>query len=492
MTLNLSIVIPFYEKHEALQETWKELMLQLHPDDQIIIVDDHSPSGKPEYDCPCTETIQPPKHTPHIYRLCTLRNYGIEHAKWDTVIILDPDCVPNPRFLDYARKMSDPSVLFTGCIDKLQEDGSIKKDSRRNSGESYWCDLRDKGGAPIWGGCMMFSKSRTKPLGWFSEDYNNGWGAEEHDFASKCYHSGMRLRYSMELQVTHQWHPKNTDGNERNIDLWKKRREMYRNHLSTFTDWKPAIGVMVITMMRPELIDQCLRSIFRTRLPIKLRLINNGDNDEETRRICEEWGRRWTVDYVYHERKWPAMVRNESLAWAKNNGLKYLIFVDDDATVIGNGLTSLVRDMENHPEYVAISGKIRDSKNNVMLLGGPLRDDMFYYFTDRRGIWESDWVGGGYTIHRVEPYLPYDEGYQTGFNDYDWSMSAKKLGYRLGVSGDAVAWHGVRFTPKGIVRQRNRDDYNLVRYDKERHDRMRKRFMDKWGFYLQGGGVTDK
>ena len=487
MVRNISIVIPFYEKHAALNQMFDDLVLQLHPDDEVIIVDDHSPSGPPEITCPCTEIIQPPKQEPHIYRLCTLRNYGIAHAKHDWVVILDPDCVPNPRFLDYMRKMIDPNVLFAGCIDKYREDGSVVKDPRRNNDHSYWLDIRDKGGAGVWGGVMAFSKSRTETLGWFDEGYNNGWGAEEHDFASKCYHSGMRLRYSMELQVTHLWHQKNTTGNERNVELWKQRRRIYADNLNMFTPYKPAVGVMIITMLRPELINQCLQAVYRNRVPLKTRLVNNGDNGEDTRRICHEWGNRWTVDYIHHERMPPAIVRNESLKWAKNNGYKYMVFIDDDVTVVNDGITKLVQVAENHPEYIAISGKLMMPNQKTRLLGGPLKGNIFNNYGDRRGIYESDWVGGGFTVHRLDPLILYDEEYQTGYNDYDWSMNAKSLGYRLGVTGDAVAWHGALFTSKGVEKHRNISEYNEIRYDKERHERMNDRFASKWGFHVKGG-----
>ncbi len=488
----LSIVIPHYQKRDALQKTWDELIQQIHPNDQILIVDDHSPDGVPEFDCDCTTIIRPPKLSNHIYRLNTLRNYGIKYAKHDAVIILDPDCIPNPTFLNSARIMFDASVLFGGCIDKVQEDGTIKHDGRRNSDKSYWSDLRDKGGSSIWGGVMMFSKSRTQLIDWFDEDYNGSWGAEEHDFASKCYHSGMRLRYSMELQVTHQWHPKWTGGADKNTALWLKKRDAYRDHLGSFTPYNPAVGVMIITMLRPELIDQCLRSVFRNRMPLKVRLINNGDTGEDTRRICTEWGHRWTVDYINQDRKWPAQIRNDTLLWAKKNRLKYLVFIDDDLLVINNGIVKLVQAMEKHKDVLAMSGKLKQADQRIRLLGGPLRDNMFYRLTDRKGVHSSDWVGGGFTIHRVDPLLLYDDGYETGFNDYDWSMIAKEKGHKLAVTGDAEAWHAVRFTSEGIVRHQNSVEYNQIRYDKERHSRMRKRFEDKWGFYLEGGGFTDE
>ena len=487
--VNLSIIIPHYSKQHHLRQIWDELSLQIHPDDEILVVDDHSPDGVPDFDCPCTKTIRPPKQDPHTYRLCTLRNYGLQHAKWDACIILDPDCLPNPSFVDNARRMFDPSILFAGKIDKIQEDGTVEMDVRNIDEKSRWEDWRDRGGAPVWGGCMMFSKSRAKLSGWFSEKFNGGWGAEEHDFASRCYHGGMRIRYSVELQVTHQWHPKWQGDAKRNRDLWMTRKELYAGHLNMFSPYQPAVGVMVITMLRPDLINQCLQNIFRSNLQLKVRLVANGDTGYVTQKITREWGNRWAVDLVTHERKWPAVVRNETMKWAIGKGYKYLVFIDDDVTVTPSGIPRLVKTMEENKDIYALSGKLKTTQG-VTMLGGPLRDGMFYKYTDRAGLHDSDWVGGGFTIHRLNPLILYDQQYQTGYNDYDWSMTAKKAGRRLAVTGDAVAWHAVKFSSKGVKKYKNPPDYNTIRYDQSRHERMKKLFKTKWGFRLREGATT--
>ena len=115
---------------------------------------------------------------------------------------------------------------------------------------------------------------------------------------------------------------------------------------------------------------------------------------------------------------------------------------------------------------------------------------MFYRYTDRKGVHDSDWVGGGFTIHRLNPLILYDEKYQTGYNDYDWSMTAKKKGHRLAVCGDAVAWHAVKFTSGGITPYKNTSEYNTIRYDRERHRQMKNRFELKWDFRLREGATT--
>ena len=59
--IKLSIVVPFFEKHEAWWKTWDELKIQLASDDEVIIVDDHSYTGPPECDCPLVKIVYPNK-----------------------------------------------------------------------------------------------------------------------------------------------------------------------------------------------------------------------------------------------------------------------------------------------------------------------------------------------------------------------------------------------------------------------------------------------
>lgn len=355
MTRNLSIIVPHFSKQETLKKVHEELVLQIHPDDQILVVDDWSPDGVPEFDCLCTKVVRPPKRTPHIYRLNTLRNYGLEYAAHDFCIILDPDCVPSPHFLDNARKMCDASVLFGGCIDRVQRDGSVEPDVRRSGDKSFWCDFKD-GGGYIYGGCMMFSKSRTKLVGWFNEEYNGAWGAEEHDFAAKCYHSGIRLRFSTELQVTHQWHPENRDGYERNKGILAKNQDTYRNHLGVVTPYNPSIVVLVVSMFHPQHIDQVMRSIFRHSTPLKVRLVNNGDQSKQQKNELMVWSKRWAVDYInYDSRKPLSTIQSDSEKYYSERGYKYLIALDSDTIPTSSSFISLISEIEKYKQCHSIT-----------------------------------------------------------------------------------------------------------------------------------------
>ena len=353
MARPLSIIIPHFSKQESLKQVFNELQLQINPDDEILIIDDYSPGGVPDFDCLCTKVIYPPKKlTPHIYRLNTLRNLGLQHASHDPCIILDPDCIPNPHFLDNARKMYDPSVLFGGRIDRVKENGTLKTDLRARGGSRWTSNPTE-----IHGGCMMFSKERTRLVGWFDEGFNGAWGAEEHDFTSRCHHSGIRLRYSEKLLVTHQWHPPvSREGYERNRARWIESHAAHAENLNYVSPYKPTIVALIITKMHPRYIDQVMRSLFRHNVPLKVCLVNNGDQSKEQLRALQPWIGRWAVDYVNYKTQKPlSNIQTDAIKFYAAKGYKYLVSLNDDTTPLTDSFTTIISETGNHnPHYMTI------------------------------------------------------------------------------------------------------------------------------------------
>ena len=483
--INLSIIIPHYNKNVALQETWKELMLQIDPEDRIYIIDDHS-DIKPDFDCPCTRTIQPPKVTPHIYRLCTLRNLGIEEAKHDICIILDPDCIPNPNFIKHARKIHDKGTLFGGWINYMNEDGQrMKLDPRsRRYPKSCWVDSDNSGCGLIWGGCMMFSKSRVQLVGLFDEAFNKNWGAEEHEFASRCYHSGMRLRYEKGLLVTHQYHEKIHYGNpEKNRALLAERKIEHEHNINV--TYRPAVAVLIVSTLRPYFIDQALRGIFRQTIPIKAKLVNNGDASEEQKVAVKTWKGRAAVEYEYYpDRVNLPLIRNKTMFDYKKRGYKYLILQDDDILVKPNHINRLINVAEANPQYHAISGYIVSEDGYSRQIGGRIVNNRHYYHYPVQPVTrEADYISSGFTLIRLdEKIIPFTEDWEMGWSDWDWSMEIKKSGFKVATTGLAGAYHRLLATNSGMKKIDDPPKYVTLRKNRAQHSRMADKYESKWGY----------
>jgi len=493
---NISIVIPHYNKNAVLKKTWKELLLQIHPEDEILVVDDHS-EVKPEFDCPCTRVIQPPKLTPHIYRLNTLRNYGVEHATHDACIILDPDCIPSVGFINHARKIYDPSILFGGRITRQNEDRvSFAEDTRMRDGESKWGDTSNHDSHSIFGGCMYFSKQRaslaSSPTGLFDTDFDGNWGYEEHAFASACRNSGMRLRLEAGLTVCHQWHPHKRPGvPSRNKNTLKHVMKNHRNNLNAVTFYQPAVAVLMVSTNRPYYIDQGMRSIFRHIAALKVRLVNNGDQSPAQLEATRCWSDRWAVDYVnYKTPQLLSSIRSQAMRDYSKKGYAYLIMIDDDITPMSGSLSNLILEMEKHPQYHALSGYIQE-RSMAQFIGGRIEDGVHRSYSPvKLETLSADYTSSGFTIIRLNVVVPYSEGWEMGWNDWDWSNEVKKRGLQVGVTGKAGAHHKQILTSKGWIQKKDSGEYKRMRYDNQRHNRMASLFREKWGYTPKMGSPT--
>lgn len=455
MVRNLSIIIPFYQKKQALKKTWEELQLQLHPDDRVYVVDDHSPDGVPEFDCLCTKVMRPPKHTPHIYGLNTFRNFGIEHAENDACIIIDPDCIPNPTFLDHARKIYDPSVLFAGWIWYIDKDGGIREEIRQTGstrlGESMWIDRNNRDCIKVLGGCMYFSKRRAELAGLFDTDFNGTWGWGEHSFASTCYNSGMRLRFETGLTVYHQWHEDHHPGcaadNRRLLFL---KMDNNRKSLNYVTPYTPAVVVLMVPTVHPRCLDQRMRAIFRHMFPIKVRLVNNGIQSKQQLEEISWWGDRWAVDYIDYKVPEPlSNIRSGTMRDYCEKGYKYLIMLGDDITPMVGSLTTLVSEMGTHKKYHALSGYLMGSNGDKQFIGGNIENkDIVSYPVTGQTV-PTSYINLGFTIIRLNKLGSYLDRWKTSWNDLDWSKEATKQGLQVGITGKAGAYYQQIFTTEG-------------------------------------------
>ena len=168
----------------------------------------------------------------------------------------------------------------------------------------------------------------------------------------------------------------------------------------------------------------------------------------------------------------------------KKKGYKYLVMLDDDITPMTNSIVNLIREAENHPEYHAIAGWIRDWGDRKRFIGGKIKNDThYYYYPVVNRTMEADYISSGFTIHRLNKIIPYSKDWEMGWADWDWSHEVKKAELRLAVTGSAGAYHRHVLTKNGMEFTKDPQEYQTKRRDKQRHDRMASRFTDKWGYW---------
>lgn len=486
-------------KEQSWLETWKHLEPQLETGDEVVLIDDNTEIKIDdggfipfEFEEKWVKVLIAPKTKKHIFSFNTLRNMGIEEAKNDPILLLNPNCIPAPNLLENARSLFDPGVVYGAQINYILENGNLKLEPRpgwkRNVPKNPWVDESPDRPMYLWGGCLLFSKKRTSTVGWFSKIYDGSWGLGEQDFIEKCYHSGLRLKYEPLLKVSHTLHPTFRKGYKQNRALYRKKAKAYSQNLSAWTPYKPKVLVLVVTMMRSYYLDQCLKRIFQNMIPVKVRLVNQGDQSKEMLDTLQKWSPRWAVDYIFNEHlRSIAKIRSETFTWAKEQGYDFVVTVDDDMLLMPGALDKLIMTARWNPQFHAIAGYCIES-TRIRMLGGKemVRDDCCYHYNlpYTAGLTEVDYVSSGLRIARLKPLILQDTDYDFGLVDWDYAKRMKQAGLKLAVTGEVGGYHGMmRRYGKWQVRP-DPQGYIKIRSNRNRIDKMTQLFERKWGLKI--------
>jgi predicted transcriptional regulator len=505
---SLTVCVPF-SRHSTISshpvgepvwlETWKRLEPQLGEGDEVILVDCNADT---EFDAGRSipfeserirlKVLVAPKEGRNALNF--LRNLGIKEAKNDPILLLEPGCIPGPEVLENARALFDPGVVYGAHVEFIEEHGGLLDDQRQNwesdVRENQSVDEHTDETSYLTGYCLLFSKERTSKLGWFTEDIDDKQGPGHHNFVEKCYHSGLQLRHEPTLRVSRRASfPFEAHKQSRIADMVIAEAPL--PDLPSISPYRPEVFVLVVTMLRPYFLDECLKRIFKSMTPVKVRLVNQGDRSEEMLDALRKWTPRWAVDYFYNEHpRSMAEVRSEAFTWAKRQGYEYAVTIDDDMLIKPGALDELVKTARENPQFHAISGYCIEP-DRVRLLGGreKILDGRCYRFNlpYTRGLTEVDFISSGLRIVRLEPLILQDTDYDFGWIDWDYSKRIKQADLRLAVTGEVGGYHGMMQVDGKWRLKPDPGAYASIRLDVDRMERMTQLFEDKWSLKLGRG-----
>jgi GT2 family glycosyltransferase len=114
--MQLSVVVPSYNRRESLRRLLHALEHQTVSDFEVVVVDDGSTDGTPEMLSALTPSyqltvVQQPNAGP-----AAARNSGVERASAELILFLDDDVVPVPQLIEMhlAAHAMDPNAVVIG------------------------------------------------------------------------------------------------------------------------------------------------------------------------------------------------------------------------------------------------------------------------------------------------------------------------------------------------------------------------------------------
>ncbi len=178
MSLNISVIIPLYNKEKAIKSTVLSVLNQKHKDFELLIVDDGSTDNSlgivSQIDDPRIKILSKVNGG-----VSDARNFGVKNAKFDYIFLLDADDLITKdcllRFSGLASKYADESV-FTSNLKVTFAGKSDLIFCRGNSEKIVNEPLKALWERKVYPrtGSMLIKKECFEQIGYFNTNITSG------------------------------------------------------------------------------------------------------------------------------------------------------------------------------------------------------------------------------------------------------------------------------------------------------------------------------
>lgn len=196
--MNISYIIPLYNEETTICLCLASIMAQLHPCDEIIVIDNGSKDsslGKISSFKEIKILIKPE------VTIAAVRNAGAEIANGDILAFIDADCVLSPDWREHVNKvLSDLTVSATGAKVDIPDDAVwIEKAwySQRNTKCSHVSYINS--------GNLVIRKCIFDEVGGFSENLKTG---EDTELGWRINKAGYKILSNPLIRSIHLGNPK--------------------------------------------------------------------------------------------------------------------------------------------------------------------------------------------------------------------------------------------------------------------------------------------
>jgi glycosyltransferase involved in cell wall biosynthesis len=234
----ISVVVPTYDREDALDAVLRGLSRQTDRRFEVVIADDGSgPKTAALIRSWVPRLGMPLRHVRHEhagFRAAEIRNRAILAASGDYFVFLDGDCIPRPDFIAAHRALAEPGWFITGNRTLLSQELTARVLAEGLAPETWGFGtfLRERLAgrvnrlaplAPLPLGPLrklhpqVWQGARSANLGVWAADLKrvdgfdarfSGWGLEDSDLLIRLMRAGVRRKDGrFATGVLHLWHP---------------------------------------------------------------------------------------------------------------------------------------------------------------------------------------------------------------------------------------------------------------------------------------------
>jgi GT2 family glycosyltransferase len=214
----------------------------------------------------------------------------------------------------------------------------------------------------------------------------------------------------------------------------------------------PEVAVIVLNWNGKDDTLSCLKSVrAQSNVIVHTVLVDNASSDQSVAAVRESFPEVEVIESGANLGY--AGGNNVGLEHALQRGFDYIFVLNNDTVLDPTCLAKLVADLKAHPNAAAAGPKalFMDSPTTIHFGGGVLtqrgvadhlgmgQQDGPQFFSG-----DSDWLTGCAILFRSRALKEiglFESKFFLLFEDLDWSMRARKLGYKLRFAADARLWH---------------------------------------------------
>jgi glycosyltransferase involved in cell wall biosynthesis len=240
--MNLSVIVPTYNRPQALKLSLLSLARQSMPPSEVLIADDGSTSATRDAVLEMQQTLKDAFPIKHVwqddigFRKPKILNETVRQSTGDYLVFIDGDCMAHRHFLRAHAERSDPSAILSGkrvdlgrqLTEQLLHEGTVLNalnmrlllDSRKGRSRKVEESIQirnpllrtlmhrdfiaDDG---VWGCNFSLSKNLFISINGCDEDFLDG-SLEDNDLGIRVLNQGKQVRSVRGLAIVfHLWHP---------------------------------------------------------------------------------------------------------------------------------------------------------------------------------------------------------------------------------------------------------------------------------------------
>jgi len=216
------------------------------------------------------------------------------------------------------------------------------------------------------------------------------------------------------------------------------------------------LSIVIVNWNTRDLLRDCLAALRAADLPQSMEtiVVDNGSTDGSIAMVAADFP---AVELIANDCNVGYSRGNNQALYRARGG--YVLLLNSDTRVSRQAIRTLMRFMDAHPDAGACAPRLVAANNIAQPFAYGGEPTLAYLFRrgvfrcvlrqglhdwDRSGAQEVDWASGACLLVRrevVESVGPLDESLFMYFEDVDWCLRMRKLGWRVFVQPEAVVTH---------------------------------------------------